>query len=335
MKYICEVCGTSFSLTHRFQVFRDADKVRYFCSEACRKQAVSNIPIAVCEICKKSFPFEFAYQQINRDGKIYKVCSFECRRVIEEMLAPSVVQATKMCIAAQKGGTGKTTTAFHLAYGFARKGYPTLLIDADPQGSLTSLFKAMGEPGLIDILSGKSLLEVAKQINDKLTFIPCGNEQEVGSKYDVEQLRNHLGALTDFRIVIFDVSPAMTSLTEAVLIFCGTCLIPVSCDYLSVLGVKQLSSSLNNIRSRIGKVINLLGVIPTFYDHRTRASRTVMGLLESYFPGKILPPIRVSADIKETGGVCKPVFEYLPKSRGASDYNVLVDAVEERLGISP
>ena len=88
-----------------------------------------------------------------------------------------------------------------------------------------------------------------------------------------------------------------------------------------------------DLRDRLGHPVTLLGVVPTFFDGRTRASRAVVDILERHFPGKVLPAVRASADIRETAVTRRTVFESSPSGRGAADYTALVDAVLSRIDV--
>jgi chromosome partitioning protein len=336
--YPCEVCATRFPLTKRFQVFRDGERVRYFCSETCRAAAVSQAPVATCEACGRPFAMQYAYQALPHEGVVRKVCSMDCRRALTDRLSPPKLATVRLCVANQKGGTGKTTTAFHLAAGLAARGMPVLLVDADPQGSLTDLFQAADGPGLADVLRGDAgLLQSARRLGDALHLLPAGRDLlsfTTDRGVDAALLRTRLSPLDGFRVVVVDPSPALSPLTEATLAFAGAVLVPVSCDYLAIHGVRQLSDTMSALRDRVGRVVELVGVVPTFFDGRTRASRAVLDILERHFPGRVLSPIRASADVRETGMTRRPVFEGAPSGRGAHDYHVLVDEVSLRLGLS-
>lgn len=335
--YECEVCAARFPLSKRYQVFRDGERTRYFCSEACRAAAVTQAPLVPCESCGQSFAMQYAFQVLPHEGQVHKVCSMACRRALTERLSPRQATTVRLCVANQKGGTGKTTTAFHLAAGFAARGLPVLLVDADPQGSLTDLYQAGGQPGLADVLrGGTTLLEAARSLGDHLHLLPAGRDLvglAMDRSLDVGVLRDRLAPLGDFRVVVLDPSPAQSPLTEAVLAFAGAVLVPVSCDYLALHGVRQLSDTLAALRDRMGRVVELVGVVPTFFDGRTRASRAVIEILGRHFPGQILSPIRASADVRETGASQRPVFEATPSGRGARDYRILIDEVAVRLGL--
>ncbi len=333
--YECEVCKTKFPLTKRFQVYRDGDKTRFFCSETCRTSAVKQAKILECEICGKRFAQEYAYQSLPFEGVEHNVCSIPCRTALTERLAPPVYQAARVCIANQKGGTGKTTTAFHLAAGFAAKGIPVLLVDADPQGSLTELFKVNSELGLAEVLRGQATLLTSVQLlRENLFLLPVGknlNELTYNKSLSGPLVRKQFGSIADYRLVIIDVSPAQSPLTEAMLAFAGAVLVPVSCDYLAIHGVSQLSDTLRSLRDNSGRLVELLGLIPTFFDGRTRASRNVINILNRQYPNLVLSPIRASADIRETGQSTRTVFEANPSGRGAHDYRTLLNEVGKRL----
>lgn len=335
--YTCEVCSTRFPLTKRFQVFRDGERVRYFCSEACREAAVTQAPRVNCEVCGRPFALQYAYQALPHEGQSRRVCSMTCRRTLTERLSPAVLPTVRLCVANQKGGTGKTTTAFHLAAGLARQGLPVLLVDADPQASLTRLFEVAEGPGLAEVLRGdETLLASARRLSDHLHLLPAGQglvDLSMDRSLDAGVLRTRLAPLTDFRAVIIDPSPASSPLTEATLAFAGAVLVPVSCDYLAIHGVRQLSDTLAALQDRLGRAVALVGVVPTFFDGRTRASRAVIDILERHFPGRLLSPIRASADVRDTGISGRTVFERSVSGRGSHDYRVLVAEVGRRLGL--
>ena len=104
-------------------------------------------------------------------------------------------------------------------------------------------------------------------------------------------------------------------------------LIPVSCDYLSLVGVKQILRTLKKVNELLLHPVSILGVVPTFYDVRTRISVEAVNTLKSYFKDRVLPPIRVNTRLKEAPSHKKTIFEYAPDSRGSKDYRQLVKRV--------
>jgi len=108
-------------------------------------------------------------------------------------------------------------------------------------------------------------------------------------------------------------------------VFAKEVLVPVSCDYLALVGVKQILRTLKHVNDVLLHPVEVLGVLPTFYDARNKISRQSVDALESYFKGRVLPPIRVNARLKEAPSYKKTIFEYAPDSHGAEDYTRVVN----------
>ena len=114
--------------------------------------------------------------------------------------------------------------------------------------------------------------------------------------------------------------------------FARNVLVPVACDYLSLVGVKQILTTLEHVRGTLLTPVEVLGVLPTLFDKRNNISKQAVDALASYFGDKVLEPIRVDVRLKEAPSHKKTIFEYAPESHGARDYGMLVDALLPRLG---
>jgi chromosome partitioning protein len=101
--------------------------------------------------------------------------------------------------------------------------------------------------------------------------------------------------------------------------------VPVSCDYLSLVGVKQILRTLRHVNEVLLHPVEVLGVLPTFYDVRNRISKEAVQALTAYFKDRVLPPIRVNTRLKEAPSHKKTIFEYDPESTGAKDYGAVAD----------
>jgi chromosome partitioning protein len=127
-----------------------------------------------------------------------------------------------------------------------------------------------------------------------------------------------------YEFIILDCAPSLSLLNQNALTFAREVLVPVSCDYLALVGVKQILRTLKHVNDVLLHPIEVLGVLPTFYDVRNKISKQAVEALQSYFTGRVMPPIRVNARLKEAPSHKKTIFEYAPDSHGAEDYAAVV-----------
>jgi chromosome partitioning protein len=126
---------------------------------------------------------------------------------------------------------------------------------------------------------------------------------------------------------VIDCAPALSLMNQNVLVLADSVLVPVACDYLSLIGVKQVLKTIKNVRELLKHPVAMLGVVPTFYDVRNRICREALRTLEEHFGERCLAPIRVNTKLKESPSAKQSIFEYAPQSHGAEDYARLVDAL--------
>ena len=143
-----------------------------------------------------------------------------------------------------------------------------------------------------------------------------------------------LGTLGDaYDVVVLDCAPALSLMNQNALVYADSVIVPVSCDYLSLVGVKQVLKTLRNVRELLKHDVDIVGVLPTFYDARNRVARDAVEALRKHFGEKCLPPIRVNTRLREAPTAKQSIFEYDPECHGATDYRQLVQhvmAVTER-----
>lgn len=243
----------------------------------------------------------------------------------------------KLAILTSKGGTGKTTTAINLGHGLALSGRRVLLIDCDPQGSASAAFDINGERGLADLMiEGK--VDIF-QVRPRLYLVPSGRkklaelEMALASRDDrMERLKNALARLGGCDWVILDCSPSINIVNLNALGFADFLLIPSSLDYFSLEGVKSTIDLIGDVRSNGSTKLEILGVLPTFYDKRTSVSRMALESLRSKYGSIVFnTEIRLNTEIKKSQWFKKTIFEYAPYSHGAYDYFKLSKEVLERL----
>jgi len=243
----------------------------------------------------------------------------------------------KLAISTSKGGTGKTTTAINLGHGLALSGKKVLIIDCDPQGSASSAFEIESSQGLVDLMiEGK--VDIYK-VRPNLYLLPSGRkklaelEMKLAARADRNRiLSRSLSRLTGCDCVILDCSPSINIINLNALEYADYLLIPSSLDYFSLEGVKTTIDLKKEFGGDGNGSLEIVGVLPTFYDRRTTVSRLALDdLREKYGDMVFKTEIRSNAQIKKSQWFKKTIFEYAPYSYGAYDYFNLSKEFLERL----
>ncbi len=340
----CSVCDSDFLVKFRYQIERTDDGTRYVCSQKCRQQAAQQRGEVQCEACDTAFEPEYAYQKVERDGQTLHYCSMECRRpaVNEYRQRSTHKQRGPMRIAVlnQKGGTGKTTTTVAMGAGLAEQGHNVLIIDVDSQGhvGISLGIEDEAEKSMYHLLvEDEPLSECTVSARPNLDVLPgddsLASAEIFLARQDDERdkmLRRTIGDVQQYDFILLDCGPSLSLLNMNALTFADHLIVPVSCDFLSLIGVKQVLKTLKNINEVLLHPISILGILPTFYDQRNNISDESIKTLKGHFHDKVLSPIRVNTKLKEAPRHHKSIFEYAPSSRGARDYQKLVDWVLEQ-----
>lgn len=335
----CSVCGHAFEVRFRYQVREEQGSFRYFCSQACHQRALEQ---ASCCACGKAFTLEFPFQVEVTDTGARSYCSMSCRGAAKAgvfRVGKAGQRASegprRIAVFNHKGGTGKTTTAVNLAAGLAERGLRVLLVDADGQGNVGASLGIRGEQTLYHVLvMGARADEVAVPVRANLDVLTSNELLAAAELYLAERpnrhriLRERLGdRASGYDVVVLDCAPALSLMNQNALIYADSVLVPVSCDYLSLVGVKQVMRTLKNVRELLKHPVHLLGVLPTFFDVRNKIARDAVAALTEHFGERCLPPIRVNTKLREAPSTKQTIFEHAPESHGALDYLALVDRV--------
>lgn len=346
----CHACSKRFvpRFSYQSEVRSSGDRVHY-CSIACRTPELRPDPGAEsdaaqhrCAVCGRGFSLRFAYQVVSDERGRRVVCSSACREAAAP--APADPEAEdrgprRIAVLNQKGGTGKTTTAVNVAARLAQRGYRVLLVDLDAQGNVAVSLGLKAPFSLYHLLiDGKPLDAVRVEARPRLDVVTSDQtvaaaELELVNAPDRPRIltRRLRGKISSYDYVILDCAPSLSLLNQNALVFSEDVLVPVSCDYLALVGVRQILRTVQHVNDVLLHPVAVMGVLPTLFDARNRISKQSVEALRGHFGDRVLPPIRINARLKEAPSHKKTIFEYAPDSHGAADYDSAVGWVLERV----
>jgi chromosome partitioning protein len=249
---------------------------------------------------------------------------------------------TVYAIANQKGGVGKTTTAVNVAACIAEAGYPTLLVDVDPQANATV---GLGiprtwTPGLYEVLSGTATAREALSESPipGLSVLPAGPGL-AGANIELprmagyeQRLRECLAPLRDeFRYILLDCPPSLGPLTVAALVAAERVIVPVQTEYFALEGLAGLLDTLGIVQRELNPRLTVAGMLLTMHDSRTRLGQDVEREVREHFPDLVFNTvIPRNVRVGEAPSYGLPVTHHDPHSAGAEAYFELAKEVAAR-----
>lgn len=258
-----------------------------------------------------------------------------------------MANAQVTCIGNQKGGVGKTTTTESLAVALSKAGKRVLVVDLDPQASLTI---AMGNPLpdeldttvtdiMRDVIDGKEIQKGCGILHheEDIDLLPAnielaGMEASLVNVMSRETiLKEYLSTVRkDYDHILIDCMPSLGMLTINALTAADSILIPMQPQYLSAKGLEQLLSTVNKVKRQLNPKLRIEGILLTMVDGRTNNAKEIAELVRNIY-GKKIPvfdtEIPRSVRVAETPAEGKSIFAYDPKGKATAAYDQLAKEV--------
>ena len=253
-----------------------------------------------------------------------------------------------ICIANQKGGVGKTTTAVNLAASLGLAGKSVLLVDIDPQASATSGFgitKSQVRHSTYDLLLAAVPVAEAilPTIVEKVRLLPASRDL-VGAEIELVPLTEREfrlaqvleGVRGDYQYLLIDCPPSLGLLTVNGLCAADSVLVPLQCEYYALEGLTALLDTVRLVRESLNPRLEVEGLLLTMFDTRTTLCHQVSEEVRQHFPREVFETvIPRNIRLSESPSHGLPAVTYDAMSRGAQGYIQLANEMLDRARVEP
>lgn len=252
----------------------------------------------------------------------------------------------RLTIGNQRGGVGKTTTAVTIARLWAERGLRTLLVDADPQGSIGSILRVKPELYLNDFLWNKRRLADCVTHPIERLDVLCSNrdtleaEQRATGTIGRERIFETIFQPVEdnYDAVLVDIGPSLSLMQICALVYTTDYLIPISMDALSVTGATAFFNTAEQLQVQIKKTSRCVGLLPTIVDHRYQNTEMVMKMIhmisENYKVG-VFPGIRTDSVVAKAIRQRQFIADVDPRAKCLEDYRAVSDQLLNTYGQAP
>lgn len=249
------------------------------------------------------------------------------------------------CVANQKGGVGKTTTAVNLAAGLARIGQRVLLIDLDPQGNATmgsGVDKRQMALSVYAVLIGAATVREAATLSEACGYHVLGANRELaGAEIELvpmerreKRLKEALAEVAlDYDFVLIDCPPSLSLLTLNGLCAAHGVVVPMQCEYFALEGVTDLLHTIGQVRIHLNKDLEIIGLLRVMFDPRTTLQQQVSAQLQAHFGDKVFDTvIPRNVRLAEAPSYGLPGVVFDPAAKGSQAFVAFAREMVERVG---